>query len=140
MAPYGGRVHIDSPVFMVWPTNLTDGTLVRLLQNSSTLVPWTLVPGGGPVVDVSANTTVQAGDTLHFQLNQYINNVYDSDVWSPIITYLNPPLLDLDSDGVPDYLEDRNGNGLADAGETDWRVADNPARDNSSLKVFTPLK
>ncbi|PYI88427.1 MAG: hypothetical protein DME26_03650, partial [Verrucomicrobia bacterium] len=27
---------------------------------------------------------------------------------------------DADGDGVPDYLEDRNGNGIVDSGETDW--------------------
>jgi hypothetical protein len=30
---------------------------------------------------------------------------------------------DYDGDGLPDYLEDRNGNGNVDAGETDWRDA-----------------
>src|SRR5438132_13851168 len=32
--------------------------------------------------------------------------------------------IDSDSDGLPDYLEDLNGNGALDAGETDWTVAD----------------
>ena len=30
---------------------------------------------------------------------------------------------DYDSDGIPDYLEDRNGNGVTDTGETDWQSA-----------------
>jgi hypothetical protein len=30
---------------------------------------------------------------------------------------------DTDGDGVPDYLEDRNGNGTVDSGETDWQNA-----------------
>ncbi len=30
---------------------------------------------------------------------------------------------DADSDGLPDYLEDRNGNGTADTGETNWQDA-----------------
>ncbi len=29
---------------------------------------------------------------------------------------------DFDGDGVPDYVEDANGNGTVDAGETEWRV------------------
>jgi hypothetical protein len=29
---------------------------------------------------------------------------------------------DTDSDGLPDYLEDRNGNGFVDPGEADWTV------------------
>jgi len=31
--------------------------------------------------------------------------------------------LDYDSDGLPDYSEDRNGNGAVDSGETDWQTA-----------------
>ncbi len=29
---------------------------------------------------------------------------------------------DFDGDGIPDYVEDANGNGTVDAGETEWRV------------------
>jgi hypothetical protein len=28
--------------------------------------------------------------------------------------------LDTNGDGIPDYLEDVNGNGLVDSGEIDW--------------------
>ncbi len=35
----------------------------------------------------------------------------------------NGPPLDTDGDGIPDYLEDVNGNGIVDSGETDWRSA-----------------
>ena len=31
--------------------------------------------------------------------------------------------LDYDGDAMPDYFEDRNGNGSVDSGETDWRSA-----------------
>jgi len=31
--------------------------------------------------------------------------------------------VDTDGDGIPDYLEDRNGNGSVDTGETDWQSA-----------------
>src|SRR5438445_8576019 len=30
---------------------------------------------------------------------------------------------DADGDGIPDYLEDANGNGNVDSGETDWTNA-----------------
>jgi hypothetical protein len=33
---------------------------------------------------------------------------------------------DYDSDGIPDYLEDANGNGVVDSGETDWQSASDP--------------
>jgi hypothetical protein len=35
--------------------------------------------------------------------------------------YDNP--YDADGDGIPDYLEDANGNGIVDSGETDWQSA-----------------
>jgi hypothetical protein len=33
---------------------------------------------------------------------------------------------DADADGVPDYIEDANGNGNVDSGETDWQSATDP--------------
>jgi hypothetical protein len=35
--------------------------------------------------------------------------------------YGNP--LDSDGDGIPDYIEDSNGNGTVNSGETDWQSA-----------------
>ncbi|HRT09334.1 MAG TPA: hypothetical protein P5038_11095 [Candidatus Paceibacterota bacterium] len=50
--------------------------------------------------------------------------------------------LDSDGDGTPDYLEDANGNGLADSGETDWTLYNSPngLTAGNGLQVFTPLK
>jgi hypothetical protein len=51
----------------------------------------------------------------------------------------NQPL-DYDGDGVPDSLEDRNGNGSADSGETNWQVSNTGMTAPAALQVFTPLK
>jgi hypothetical protein len=72
--------------------------------------------------------------------------------------------VDSDSDGLPDYLEDADGDGTADTGETSWAGADtdgdgvsdyleviegrNPLANGTrpdtggyiNLRVFTPLK
>jgi len=51
--------------------------------------------------------------------------------------------VDGDGDGVPDYFEDRNGNGVADTGETSWQLYTSPNNLGSSgtgLQVLTPLK
>jgi hypothetical protein len=50
--------------------------------------------------------------------------------------------LDTDGDGIPDYIEDANGNGIVDGTETSWTNYSSP---NSltipnGLVVFTPLK
>jgi len=54
--------------------------------------------------------------------------------------YGNP--LDTDGDGIPNYLEDTNGNGVYDAGDSgDWLVSlYNGLTRANGLLVFTPLK
>jgi hypothetical protein len=48
--------------------------------------------------------------------------------------------LDYDGDGIPDYLEDRNGNGTADSGESNWAVSNGAGSGAANLIVFTPLQ
>jgi hypothetical protein len=51
--------------------------------------------------------------------------------------------LDTDGDGVPDYLEDFNGNGIFDSGDLgNWQVYNSPngLTTANGLMVFTPLK
>jgi hypothetical protein len=50
--------------------------------------------------------------------------------------------LDTNGDGIPDYLEDANGNGIFDAGDLgNWLISPyNGLTSASGLSVFTPLK
>jgi len=61
---------------------------------------------------------------------------------SEIASLVNPILLDTDGDVIPDYLEDRNGNGSYDSGsgETDWQTSNSGISGAAGLQVFTPLK
>jgi hypothetical protein len=53
--------------------------------------------------------------------------------------YGNP--LDTNGDGIPDYLEDVNGDGIFDAGDLgDWQISPYGLSTNNELQVFTPLK
>ncbi|MBI3418206.1 MAG: hypothetical protein HY043_23190, partial [Verrucomicrobia bacterium] len=48
---------------------------------------------------------------------------------------------DTDGDGIPDYYEDRNGNGTYDsATETDWQTSNSGNGASGALTVFTPLQ
>jgi hypothetical protein len=50
---------------------------------------------------------------------------------------------DYDGDGIPDYLEDTNGDGVYDAGDlSDWKTYNSPngLTAGNGLQVFTPLK
>ncbi|MGN6556261.1 MAG: hypothetical protein ACTHLW_21325, partial [Verrucomicrobiota bacterium] len=49
--------------------------------------------------------------------------------------------MDIEGDSVSDYLEDANGNGVVDTGESSWLLnAYNGLSVGAGLKVFTPLK
>jgi hypothetical protein len=48
--------------------------------------------------------------------------------------------VDTDGDGLPDYFEDRNGNGIFNTGETDWQTSNTGMSGDGTLQVFTPLK
>ena len=49
--------------------------------------------------------------------------------------------LDADGDGIPDYLEDKNGNGSGtDSGETDWQTSNGVGGGSNVLVIFTPLQ
>jgi hypothetical protein len=54
-------------------------------------------------------------------------------------SYGNP--LDTNGDGIADYLEDANGNGIFDAGDLgEWKISPFGLNGNNALQVFTPLK
>ncbi len=47
---------------------------------------------------------------------------------------------DADGDGIPDYVEDRNGNNYLDTGESDPAVSNGVGVGTAALVVFTPLQ
>lgn len=123
VCPYAGTVLIDSAAYDGHYGAGSDGTRARIVKDGIELVPWTQITEGststtGIPLNVSA-VAVAGGTRLFFQLNRNSSNSYDSTQWAPRITYLDSSL-DSDGDGIPDILEDRNGNGTTDSGETLW--------------------
>ena len=83
------------------------------------------LPDGSPLIDMGSTTADQVG-LYHFttQTNQVpeTNSIVDIGYhYVATDAYGNP--LDSNGDGIPDYLEDANGNGLVDNDETNWALA-----------------
>jgi hypothetical protein len=90
------------------------------------------LPTYSPLIN-AGNTTANLVGLYHFttQVDQTQETNSTVDIGYHYVatdSYGNP--LDTDGDDIPDYLEDANGNGLVDAGESDWTIAE-----NTSLKV-----
>lgn len=96
------------------------------------------------LIDKGNQTADQVG-LYHFttQTNQVVEGGSTVDIGYHYVAtdaYGNP--LDTDGDGIADYLEDANGNGLYDAGDLgDWLISPyNGLSRTNGLLVFTPLK
>ena len=63
-----------------------------------------------------------------------------NEVWIYTRNSLFSSPLDYDGDGLWDYFEDRNGNGSADSGETNWQSSENGTTGVPGLQVFNVLE
>jgi hypothetical protein len=84
------------------------------------------LPGGSVLVD-AGDVTADLVGLYHFttqvgSFTQEANSAVDIGYHYLAVDDNGVPL-DTDGDGIPDYLEDANGNGLVDSGETDWQSA-----------------
>lgn len=81
---------------------------------------------GSPLIDNGSQLASDVGlyhyTTTTNQVKE-TNSIVDIGVHYVALDLQGLPM-DTDSDGIPDYLEDANGNGIADSGETDWQNAD----------------
>ena len=102
------------------------------------------LPANSPLINAGSTTAVQAG-LYHFttQTNQVKEAASTVDIgYHYVATDANGKPVDTDGDGLPDYLEDANGNGLFDAGDlSNWGISQfNGLSNGNGLSVFTPLK
>ncbi len=141
VAPFEGEVQIDSEAIKAKTSGASDGTLMRILKNTETLVDWQPLNTHSIGTTNRLSTSLQTGDNLYFQLNRNAANNNDTTFWSAAITYTNASAQrvpwDLDGDGVPDYLEDSNGNGVVDNNETSYQFADSGRYSRKTLQLVS---
>lgn len=83
------------------------------------------LPTNSPAINTGWVTADVAG-LYHFttQTNQTIEGTTQVDIgYHYVATDSNGIPLDANSDGIPNYLSDVNGNGLVDSGEIGWNIA-----------------
>jgi hypothetical protein len=81
------------------------------------------LPTNSPLIDTGSTSANLLG-LYHFttQTNQVKETDSIVDIgYHYVAVNANGNPIDTDVDGVPDYLEDANGNGLLDSGETNWQ-------------------
>ncbi len=123
---------------------VTNVTLSGFTFAGSKLGPWYQSPTN--LSNVGSRTAANAGLYHHTTVTAQTkegSSVVDVG-FHYVATDSNGLPLDADSDGIPDYLEDRNGNGSGtpDSGETDWDNGYNSGNSLGSggLFVFTLLR
>ena len=136
------------------PSTYANGVNVRLLKGDTDLVspgpiPGMMAPEGFANFPISTQGQFQQGDFVHLQLNRNAFNSYDTTTVSLQIVRqsgqtVGQTFWDTDSDGIPDYLEDKNGNGnmvgAPDPGETDWNTYNSAnAIPTGTVQIFTKL-
>jgi len=100
-------------------------------------------PTNSPLINAGSITADQV-NLYHFttQTNQTVegNSIVDIG-YHYVATDINGNPLDSNGDGIADYLEDANGNGIFDAGDLgEWQISPYGLNSGNALQVFTPLK
>lgn len=103
-------------------------------------------PSLATLIDVGSQTRTAAG-LFHFTVKTSNNSKEGADASTTVdigfhYVGLNGSGLpnDTDGDGLPDYVEDRNGDSIANASETNWQTSPNGTTGIPGLLVFTRLE
>jgi hypothetical protein len=106
------------------PTNATDIFSDNGLNYQSSFLGAFYQPTNTPLIEMG-NTNANLLGLYHFttQANQAVEGTNIVTIgYHYVATDANGNPLDTNGDGIPDYLEDANGNGLVDSGEIGWNL------------------
>jgi hypothetical protein len=146
----GGNTNITYCDFNAYLTNANQmprqGVHVVVVTNYNWQTSWLgnyYQPTNSPLIDKGSTTADQFG-LYHFttQTSQMkeTNSVVDIGYHYVALDALGNPI-DTNGDGIPDYLEDANGDGIFDAGDLgEWKISPYGLGGTNALQVFTPLK
>lgn len=85
------------------------------------------LPGGSILIDADTATTANLVGLYHFTTQTNTSSYEGLSALDTGYHYVavdsNGNPLDSNSDGIPDYLEDVNGNGVVDSGEIGWNIS-----------------
>ena len=91
-----------------------DGIDAGIWLNGTLLTGWNNVPNNGSRA-MDALSYARSGDGVYFQVNGLTDSSCDNTSWNPLEALDLP--LDSDNDGIADYFEDSNGDGVQNASD-----------------------
>jgi hypothetical protein len=144
----GYNAYLNSTGY-VYPTNATDIFLTNALAFQTGPLGTFYQPTTSPLIDKGSTNANLVGLYHYTVITNLVNGLEIKETNSIVdIGYhyvavdSNGNPIDTDGDGIVDYLEDANGNGLVDNGETSWTNYNsfNGLISPNGIVVYTPLK
>ena len=122
-------------------TGNTNLTALTYAVGTPTALAWYIGSSTPSLKDLDTARTADVAGLYHYTLftSQVKETNGPTDIGFHYVALGNNIPADSDGDGIPDYLEDRNGNGAVDSGEFNWTISNSGLNSISPLTIYTPL-